>query len=216
MKKIPLTKGYVALVDDEDYELATSVRWTACESIVNIDGRQHVRGVYAVSKHKDEHGKIVSLHRMIMCPPPHLVVDHIDGDGLNNTRSNLRVATYSENIANRRAGYVGPEFYPVYNLERIHGLPAKHNNPEYRLPSGQLAMNIQQDLHIYFKRTGTGPKELAAKIGLKRWQYIKRVVDGERKGFGPELLAKVGAVIYQRKAVGTKKQPAPTANCQRA
>lgn len=77
-------------------------------------------------------------------------------------------------------------------------------------------MNIKEDLQNYFVRTGTGPKELATKIGLKRWQYIKRVVDGERKGFGPELLAKVGAIIYQRKAVGTKKQPAPTANCQRA
>lgn len=65
-------------------------------------------------------------------------------------------------------------------------------------------MNIKDDLQNYFVRTGTGPKELAAKIGLKRWQYIKRVADGERKGFGPELLAKVGAVIYQRKAVGTR------------
>lgn len=69
-----------------------------------------------------------------------------------------------------------------------------------------LPMNIKEDLQNYFVRTGTGPKELAAKIGLKRWQYIKRVADGERKGFGPDLLAKVGAVIYQRKAVGTKKQ----------
>jgi len=65
-------------------------------------------------------------------------------------------------------------------------------------------MNIKEDLQNYFVRTGTGPKELAAKIGLKRWQYIKRVVDGERKGFGPELLAKVGAVIYQRKAYGPR------------
>jgi hypothetical protein len=65
-------------------------------------------------------------------------------------------------------------------------------------------MNIQKDLQNYFARTGTGPKDLAAKIGLKRWQYIKRVLDGERKGFGPELLSRVGAVIYQRRNVGKR------------
>jgi hypothetical protein len=66
------------------------------------------------------------------------------------------------------------------------------------------AMNIREDLHKYFESTGTGPKDLATLIGLKRWQYIKRVLDGERKGFGPELLAKVGKIIYQRKAYGPR------------
>jgi len=65
-------------------------------------------------------------------------------------------------------------------------------------------MNIQDDLANYFDRTGTGPKELAALIGLKRWQYIARVLTGERKGFGPALLSKVGAIIYQRKAYGRR------------
>jgi hypothetical protein len=65
-------------------------------------------------------------------------------------------------------------------------------------------MNIKEDLTNYFHRTGTGPKDLAVLIGLKRWQYIARVLSGERKGFGPELLAKVGAVIYQRKAYGRR------------
>jgi len=67
-------------------------------------------------------------------------------------------------------------------------------------------MNIKEDLQNYFVRTGTGPKELAALIGLKRHQYIARVASGERKGFGPELLSKVGAVIYQRKAVGPRSR----------
>ena len=72
-----------------------------------------------------------------------------------------------------------------------------------------LPMNIKEDLQNYFVRTGTGPKDLAVLIGLKRWQYIKRVVDGERKGFGPELLSKVGAVIYQRKACGPRNGGKP-------
>ena len=65
-------------------------------------------------------------------------------------------------------------------------------------------MNIKEDLTNYFERTGTGPKELAALIGLKRMQYIARVLSWERKGFGPELLGKVGAVLYQRKSFGKR------------
>lgn len=67
-------------------------------------------------------------------------------------------------------------------------------------------MNIKEDLSIYFERTGTGPKELAKLIGLKRWQYIDRVYRGERKGFGPDLLSRIGAIIYQRKSFGRKNR----------
>jgi hypothetical protein len=42
------------------------------------------------------------MHRLIMEPQPHEVVDHIDGDGLNNQRSNLRVCSQAENGRNRR------------------------------------------------------------------------------------------------------------------
>jgi len=86
-----------------------------------------------------------------------------------------------------------------------------HDGLDLRLELWQLrAMNIKDDLNNYFERTRTGPKDLAALIGLKRWQYIHRVASGERKGFGPELLAKVGAIIYQRKPYGARKQRAGT------
>ena len=45
-------------------------------------------------------GKLRLLHRVVMQSPSHLLIDHIDGDKMNNQRSNLRKATYAENMAN--------------------------------------------------------------------------------------------------------------------
>ncbi len=47
-------------------------------------------------------GKNTAMHRFIMKPAEGLVVDHIDGNGLNNTRANLRICTYQQNICNRK------------------------------------------------------------------------------------------------------------------
>jgi hypothetical protein len=93
---IPVSKGNVAYVDEADYEQVSRHRWyvlTAPRSLTKYARTTINR-------------KTVYLHRMIMNPPEHLVIDHIDGDGLNNTRENLRVTTHSDNIgsiASRRA-----------------------------------------------------------------------------------------------------------------
>lgn len=88
MIEVPLTKGYVAVIDDDDADLVLGSRWH-----VSISSRPYAR--------TDIDGKNIFMHRRIMNPAPGLVVDHIDGDSLNNTRGNLRIATYSQNTANR-------------------------------------------------------------------------------------------------------------------
>lgn len=88
---IPLTKGYVTVVDDED---AVLVAGSWCAKPVG-------RSVYACRSHK--RGQVSLLHRVILgltAQDPD--VDHIDGDGLNNRRSNLRLASKAQNHRNTR------------------------------------------------------------------------------------------------------------------
>lgn len=86
MKCIPLTQGKLAVVDDEDYEWLSSFKWHYNE---------------AAGARRKVNGKHVLMHRVIMGSPSGLDVDHRDHDRLNNRRSNLRVATRSQNQANR-------------------------------------------------------------------------------------------------------------------
>lgn len=91
MKEIRLTKGKVALVDDADFDTVSRYRWFANE--------QKNGKCYAIG---DVEGKRVYMHRLLMGFPPSQV-DHANGDGLDNRRSeNLRVATHGQNLVNTR------------------------------------------------------------------------------------------------------------------
>ena len=94
MKSILLTKGFVALVDDEDFEMLSCFKW----QILRNHGR-----FYAQSWIKD---KKELMHHVILDAKPGNDVDHIDGNGLNNIRENLRLATRSQNIANSKKSCV--------------------------------------------------------------------------------------------------------------
>lgn len=96
MKEIQLTQGKVALVDDEDYESVNCFLWYA---------RRNKRKFYALSRTKSLDGKYIpiSMHRFILDAPTGKQVDHIDGNGLNNTKVNLRLVNNSENHQNRDA-----------------------------------------------------------------------------------------------------------------
>jgi hypothetical protein len=94
MNTIPLTKGYSALVDDEDYDRIASFKW-----YVSLQKTS----TYA-NRDTCESGKrtTVSMHRFIMQPPKGMRVDHINGDGLDNRKANIRVCTPGENLCNQR------------------------------------------------------------------------------------------------------------------
>lgn len=90
MKEIPLTQGYVALVDDGDYEELSQFNWYAN---VQSDGRVYARRMNNRTKRQ------VSMHRQI-AGVPGLVIDHINGNGLDNRRDNLRGVSPAENAQN--------------------------------------------------------------------------------------------------------------------
>jgi hypothetical protein len=91
---VPLTRGFEATIDASDAPIVAGNNWFAivCK-----------RTVYAGRSVLVE-GKMITvmMHRVILRAPQDMHVDHIDGDGLNNRRLNMRLATRAENNRNAR------------------------------------------------------------------------------------------------------------------
>lgn len=88
---IPLTKGFYATLDKTDAHIVIGHCWQA---------KRSGRNWYAA---RSLHSGVLYLHRLIARPHAGRWVDHIDGNGLNNSRSNLRTCTPTQNLMN-----VGP------------------------------------------------------------------------------------------------------------
>ena len=85
MKEIPLAKVASAVVDDEDYPFLSKFKWHVCKT-----GNKKYAGTREHWK-----GPFLLMHRVIMKPPKNLEIDHINSDGLDNRKCNLRFATRS-------------------------------------------------------------------------------------------------------------------------
>ena len=102
MKEIPLTKGKVAIVDDEDFHLVSVYKWKFSN-----------RGYAAKNYWENGKSKTILMHRLIMGNPEDYFIDHIDGNPLNNRRENLRIVTNHQNTMNQKitsknkSGYKG-------------------------------------------------------------------------------------------------------------
>lgn len=96
--EIPLPQGKVVLVDDEDYDWLNQWNWRA--------HRAHDADMFYVIRRtfKHEGRRVVAMHRQILGASPGELVDHRDGNSLNNQRSNLRFCDWFQNNWNRRKG----------------------------------------------------------------------------------------------------------------
>jgi len=97
---IPLTRGKMATVSARDYASVAQYKWSAI---------YHGQTWYAVGNVRCACGYLhhTSMHRFIMNAGPGQEVDHRDGNGLNNQRSNLRSAGRRQNVRNRRHKALG-------------------------------------------------------------------------------------------------------------
>lgn len=89
-KWIALTQGYFALIDEEDYESVSKNLWTTLV-------RKNPYSAYAFRVIKN---RPLYLHRFVMNPPSNMDIDHIDGNGLNCRKENLRICTHGSNMHN--------------------------------------------------------------------------------------------------------------------
>lgn len=116
MKEVQLSQGKVALVDDEDFDRVNQFKWCA------IQHRKYPHLWYSVRSVRQLNGKqkTVLLHRFIL--PGFNQLDHVDRNGLNNQKGNLRPANHSQNAANRlkhdgafTSGFKGVEWSKAKN-----------------------------------------------------------------------------------------------------
>jgi hypothetical protein len=100
---IPLTMGYQATIDTSDFAMVKNHCWS-------VKLTNHTRYAQTFVGRRP-----LQIHRAILLPGPDQVVDHIDGDGLNNRRSNMRLCTSQQNSCNR-----GRNKTSVYRYKGVH------------------------------------------------------------------------------------------------
>ena len=106
--RIPLTRGQEAVIDPADYGLVKGYSWRCAEDYGRLE--------YAVTTAKQTDGsrRTVRMHSLIMGAKPGQAVDHINGDGLDNRRQNLRFADDRRNQANQHSVRGRSRFKGVY------------------------------------------------------------------------------------------------------
>lgn len=108
--EIQLSKGMVALVDDEDFEWLNQFKWYAVKG--------HNCYYAKRNDYSGDRQTTVKMHRAILgLTDPKVIVDHKDHNGLNNRRNNIRECTRSQNMSNKtshknsNSKYLGVSFH---------------------------------------------------------------------------------------------------------
>ena len=116
MREIQLTRGQVAVIDDEYFEILNQHKWHARKG--RGDNYYAVRADYSTGKHVQ-----IQMHREVFGGLLKTdIIDHIDGCGLNNLRTNLRKCTIAQNAHNMR---------PRLNMTSIYKGVSKYRNGWY-------------------------------------------------------------------------------------
>ena len=131
VRYIALTQGKFAIVDAADYDALSKYKW-------------HLVAPGKLYAGRKEGGKTIYMHRQIMQPPPGMLVDHINGNGLDDRRANMRICTNQQNMRNVRKRPGGDSIYKgVYYDKRRRTWYARicHNGKNHHL--GTFATEIE-------------------------------------------------------------------------
>ncbi len=122
MRCIELTRGQRAVVDDEDYTELSKFKWYANKTQTRIGTTWYASRQYRDPVIKNKHGKgkqiLVLMHRQIMGDPEGKVVDHRNGNTLDNQKTNLRPTTNQKNLWNQ--GWVATPNKPYKGVYKYH------------------------------------------------------------------------------------------------
>ena len=109
-RTIQLSRGQNTLIDEADFRIYGNAKWCAIPS----NGTYYAsRTIYLGVIDGKQRFRIEQMHRSLIDAPAGSDVDHRDGDPLNNTRDNLRLATRGQNMHNRRKAWGRSRFKGV-------------------------------------------------------------------------------------------------------
>jgi hypothetical protein len=100
-KEIQLNKGTITIVDNDDYEYLNQWKWYLLKSHTNY---------YAIRSSRPDN-KLIQLHRIVIKAKQGEIVDHINGDKLDNRKVNLRICTHAQNNQNRKISKLNKSGY---------------------------------------------------------------------------------------------------------
>jgi len=118
MKTILLTRGHYAIVDDDDYGRLNQYKWYAFR-----DRNRYWRAVRNKKRINEKRGKEL-MSRRIMNAPIGMVVDHLNGDTLDNRKENLRFCKQSVNTQNQHS---------TWGLSKFKGVDWDNNRKKWRV-----------------------------------------------------------------------------------
>jgi hypothetical protein len=116
MKRIPLTQGQFALVDDEDFDRLSKHKWYATWNPSTSSFYASRHSFYVNGKRNT-----ILMHREVLVASADKQVDHANRDSLDNRRKNLRLCSGSENCANRRVGSNSTSGFKGVSLDKLSG-----------------------------------------------------------------------------------------------
>lgn len=160
---IKLTKNQITVIDDEDYELVSKHKW---RTLLRPDGK------FVAIKSPSTECSYLYLHRLIMKAPKGLVVDHINGDTLNNKKENLRICSQMQNNQNRQR---------IISKSKIKGV-YKSNNPNLKANwVAQIVVNKHKICLGYFKTLEEASEayDEAAEKYFGEFAYTNKNIKGE-------------------------------------